>query len=414
MRCPDLSRMALRGRIWAVMLIALGLTACGGSGSSSVAAAAAAPAPPAGTVLRTETAADALKVQVRLLQKGLNQPWGLAFLPDGSLLVTERPGTLKHLNAQGAVLATVSGVPAVAYGGQGGLLDVVADPAFAQDPWIYLSYAEPGTGAEQGLAGTAVARARLRNGALEDLSVIFRQSPKSSGGNHFGSRMVFARDGALLITLGERARDDPANPGRQNAQNLATTLGKVVRIARDGGIPTDNPSLGDGALPGIYSLGHRNPQGAALHPETGDLWLVEHGPQGGDELNHVRAGGNYGWPLRSYGCPYGSPEGSGCRVNGGTHTPDYLEPVSYWVPVSTAPSGLVIHSGKLVPAWKGQAFIGALSGQRLWRVTLDGDREVSREAWLADLGQRIRDVREGPDGALYLLTDAGWLLRLSV
>jgi len=300
----------------------------------------------------------------------------------------------------------LSGVPQVVSAGQGGLLDVVIDPDFAHNAYVYLSYSEPGSGAEAGLAGTAVARAKLAGNALQGLQVIYRQVPKVSGSGHFGSRLAFARDGTLFISLGERQKGSPA-------QDLATSLGKVVRIRPDGSLPADNPSWGAGARPEIWSYGHRNPQDIAVHPETGELWDIEHGPQGGDELNHVRRGGNHGWPLVSYGCEYGAPVGDACRIGGGTHAPKYVEPVAYWVPVSTAPSSLLFYTGAGFPEWRGNAFVGALAGQTLWRLVLDGTREVSRDEPLkALLHERTRCVRQGPDGWIYLLTDTGRLLRV--
>jgi glucose/arabinose dehydrogenase len=284
---------------------------------------------------------------------------------------------------------------------------VVLDPNFATTPWVYLSYAEPGTGAQAGLAGTAIARGRLVGNALQGVEVIYRQVPKVSGAGHYGCRLVFAPDGNLFATLGERMKESPA-------QDLATTLGKVIRIRPDGSVPPGNPDLGSGARPEIWSYGHRNPQGAAVHPTTGELWVSEHGPQGGDELNRVQRGGNHGWPLVSYGCPYGSPVGDGCRIGGGTHAPTYVEPVSYWVPTSTAPGSLMIYNGSGFPEWNGQMFLGALAGRTLWRIVLDGsNREVSRDQPLGSAwGSRVRTVRQGPDGWIYLLTDEGELLRI--
>jgi glucose/arabinose dehydrogenase len=238
------------------------------------------------------------------------------------------------------------------------------------------------------------------------VAVIFRQRPKVSGGGHFGSRLVFGRDKALFITLGERQKFTPA-------QDLAQTLGKVVRVQRDGTPAAGNPSFGSAALPGIWSYGHRNPQGAALHPATGELWFSEHGPQGGDEINIARAGANYGWPLKSYGCNYGEPVGERCRIGGGTHAPAFVEPLSYWVPVSVAPSGLAFYTGAMFPEWQGQLFAGSLAGQALWRLKLDGNAVVERTPMFKALGERFRAVRQAPDGALLLLTDSGKLLRLA-
>lgn len=339
------------------------------------------------------------------LNNTLVAPWGLAFLPDGRMLVTQKGGSLLILSADGkTVQATVSGLPAVAASGQGGLLDVALDPDFMTYPWIYWTYAEPGTGDEAGLAGTAIARGRLVGFNLQDVAVIYRQVPKVSGAGHFGSRLAFRGDKTLFVTLGERQKGSPA-------QDLATTLGKVIRINRDGTVPPDNPAI-VGARPEIWSYGHRNPQGAAIRPGGDELWINEHGPQGGDELNRIMAGGNYGWPLVSYGCNYGDPVGDACRIGGGTHAPTYIEPVSYWVPTSIAPAGLVFYTGSGFPQWQGNAFMGALAGTALWRVVLDGNTEVSRERLFSELGERIRDVEQGPDGWIYLLTDSGKLIQI--
>jgi glucose/arabinose dehydrogenase len=308
--------------------------------------------------------------------------------------------------------ATVTGLPAVNSAGQGGLLDVALDPDFATTPWVYFTFSEDGTGG----TGTALARGQLVGNALQNVAVIWRQQPKVSGSNHFGSRIVFRPDKTLYVTVGERQQDDPANPTSDNAQNVAKTLGKVVRLNRDGSIPTDNPVFAQpGALPGLYSIGHRNPQGAALYPGSSELWLTEHGPQGGDELNRVLPGLNYGWPIKSYGCPYGAPVGDACRVGGGTHAPAYEEPKTYWVPTSTAPAGLAFYSGDKFPEWQGNVFAGALAGQTLWRIVLDGSRNVSSREEVdvvKALAKRIRDVRQGPDGWLYLLSDDGKIIRV--
>ena len=365
------------------------LSACGGCGGGDPAAAPA----QAGTT-RTVT-----------LNASLSSPWGLAFLPDGRMLVTQKGGTMVVLAAGGAsVQATLGGLPAVVSDGQGGLLDVALDPDFATDPWVYWTYSEPGTGTEAGLSGTAVARGRLVGDALQDVAVLYRQVPKVSGAGHFGSRLAFRADKTLFVTLGERQKGSPA-------QDLATTLGKVIRIRRDGTIPSDNPGIA-GARPEIWSYGHRNPQGAAIRPGTDELWVTEHGPQGGDELNRIVPGGNFGWPLVSYGCNYGDPVGAACRIGGGTHAPAYVEPVSFWVPTSIAPAGLIFYTGTRFPAWQGNAFLGALAGTALWRVELRGNAEVARERLLGDLGERIRAVEQGPDGFLYVITDGGKLIQL--
>jgi glucose/arabinose dehydrogenase len=324
----------------------------------------------------------------------------MAFLPDGRLLVTERPGRLRLVSPAGGVSSPLDGVPAVDAAGQGGLLDVALDPQFAANRLVYLSYAEPRAGGN----GTAVARGRLTDRGLADLQVIFRQQPTMASHQHFGSRLVFGRDGRLFITLGER------NVGRAQAQDLGSDLGKVVRIERDGGIPADNPFVDRaGARPEIWSYGHRNVQGAALHPTTGELWTDEHGPRGGDELNVTRAGENYGWPLVSYGTEY-----SGAKISDSGEAPGVTAPVHYWVP-SIATSGLLFYTGDKFPQWQGSAFVGGLKTQMLVRLELDGMRVVREERLLESIVKdRVRDVEQGPDGYIYLLTDspAGRLLRI--
>jgi aldose sugar dehydrogenase len=373
---------------------------CGGAGDSAAPVPVTpAPAPPGASA---PTGAVRATVQPVVL----SNPWGLAALPDGSWLVTQRTGGLVRVAADLASRQVVSGAPSVDTAGQGGLLDVALDPDFGSNAQVYLSYAEAGSGAEAGKAGTAVARAQLVGNALQGLTVIFRQAPKVSGSGHYGSRLVFARDKTLFITLGERQLGSPA-------QDVAQTLGKVVRINRDGSLPADNPSFGAGARPGLWSLGHRNPQGAALHPLTGELWVSEHGSQGGDEINIARAGGNHGWPLVSYGCNYGDPVGTTCAIGGGTHAPRFVEPLTSWVPTSIAPAGMAFYSGAMFPEWQGHLFVGALAGQALWRLTLSGNTVASREPLFADLGERIRAVKPAADGALLLLTDSGKLIRVA-
>jgi glucose/arabinose dehydrogenase len=335
---------------------------------------------------------------------GLDHPWGLAFLPDGRMLVTERPGRMRIVSADGTTLSDpLTGVPAVHALGQGGLLDVAIDPDFATTPWVYWSFAEDGAVG----SGTAVARGLLNGTTLSSMQVIFRQLPKVVvGDNNYGARLVFANDKTLFVTLGERETDDPTAPTADHAQSLATHLGKVVRINRDGTVPADNPYVGvTGVLPEIYSIGHRNPQGAALNPATGELWLDEHGPLGGDEINRIVAKHNYGWPLRSYGCPEGSTPGTGCAIGAGTHFPNFDEPLDKWIPTSTAPSGMMFYTGDAFPEWKASVFVGALAGMSLWRLPVVGNSVGAREQLFADLGERIRDVRQGPDGFIYLLTD---------
>ena len=342
---------------------------------------------------------------------GLSHPWSLAFLPDSRMLVTERTGTLRIVTETGAASAPIAGIPAVDARGQGGLLDVALDPAFAANRRVYLSYAEPGSGAESGRNGTAVARGTLAADGtrLANLQVIFRQQPKIASTAHFGSRLAFAPDGTLFITLGERYSQ------RGQAQNLGNHLGKVVRIRPDGSIPQDNPFAHTaGIMPEIWSYGHRNVQGAAIHPATGELWTSEHGPQGGDEVNIDRAGRNYGWPRISFGCEYGAPVGHCTPVGGAASAPGMEQPVTCWVPTSIAPSGLMFYTGERLPQWRGNLFLGALAGRALWRLRLDGDTVAAREALFTGLNERIRDVRQAPDGSIYLVTDgaAGRILRV--
>jgi len=332
--------------------------------------------------------------------EGLEHPWGMAFLPDGRVFVTERPGRLRIIERDGKAGPPITGVPAVDATKQGGLLDVALDPAFGKNRLVYLSYSEP----REGGNGTSVARGVLEGGSLTGVQVIFRQQPAMQGGFHFGSRLVFDRGGRLFITLGER------NVGRAQAQTLDNTIGKIVRINPDGSIPPDNPFVGRaGALPEIWSYGHRNVQGAALHPVTGELWANEHGPKGGDELNRVLPGRNYGWPTVSYGVEY-----SGAKISDSGTAPGIEPPVQYWVP-SIATSGLLFYTGERFPAWRGSAFVGGLKSQQLVRLVLDGDRVVEEERLLRGVvKERVRDVEQGPDGDIYLLTDEenGRLLRL--
>jgi aldose sugar dehydrogenase len=339
------------------------------------------------------------RVEITTVASGLEHPWALAFLPDGRMLVTERPGRLRYVTPAGALSEPIAGLPQVYAEGQGGLLDVVLDPDFATNSVIFFSYAEA---ADDGTNGTAVARARLDGGKLEDLRVIFRQQPKVDSRHHFGSRLVFARDGNLFVTTGER------NSERDKAQDLGTDLGKILRITPQGGVPPDNPFVGrKGALPEIWSYGHRNSQGATLHPDTGQLWETEHGPRGGDEINLPLAGRNYGWPVITYGREYSGP-----AIGEGTAKEGMEQPVHYWVP-SIAPSGMTFHDGRGYPEWKGQLFVGALAAQQLVRLVVEPAGRILHEERIA-IGKRVRDVREGPDGALYLATDedAGEILRV--
>jgi glucose/arabinose dehydrogenase len=339
-------------------------------------------------------------VRVVTLVQGLEHPWSLAFLPDGRMLVTERPGRLRIVGADGKLDPNpVWGLPRVEEFGQGGLLDVALHPKFRENALVYLSFAARG----QGGVGTEVVRGRLQGKQLVDVQTVFRAEPKSGGGRHFGSRLVFDRDGLLYVTLGDRGEQD-------RAQKLDDHAGKIVRLADDGRVPADNPLRGKaGAKPEIFSLGNRNVQGAALNPQTGALWAHEHGPQGGDEVNIIRAGTNYGWPVITYGVNYGI----GTKIGEGTEKPGMAQPIWKWVP-SIAPSGMAFYEGDKFPKWKGDLFVGALKDRMLVRLKLDGEKIVKEERMLRDTVGRVRDVREGPDGSLYLLTDSsdGALVRL--
>lgn len=344
------------------------------------------------------------KVEFEVVERvaGLEHPWALAFLPDGGMLVTERAGRLRRINTDGTVSAPIVGLPEIFVDGQAGLLDVALSPTFAEDKRVYLSFAEPNLRGNK--AGTAVARGRLEGDALLDVEVVYRQEPKLSSGTHVGSRLVFDDAGHLFVTQGE-------NRVAEAAQPLDKLQGKLVRIWPDGRIPDDNPFVKrEGARPEIWSYGHRNMQGAALHPVTRRLWTSEHGPMGGDELNIPEAGRNYGWPVVTFGKDY-----SGSPVTGsvGRSAPGMEPPHHVWE-VSPALSGMLFYSGKAFPEWKGNLFQGALAKTALIRLELDGDRIVHEERLLTDRAERIRDVREGPDGAIYVLTDEenGKLLRI--
>ncbi|HYP84501.1 PQQ-dependent sugar dehydrogenase [Variovorax sp.] len=422
-----------RGCALALMLAALA-AGCGGGGNGADAGATGAvptgtvapddpgDTPPAPPPAAPDSPAPERAVRVVELAKDLNSPWSLAFLPDGRMLVTERAGRLRLRNADGSPANggadEICCLPAVDAAGQGGLLDVVLDPAFAANGRIYFSFSE----AAGGLNGTAVGRAvvDLASRRLSGVTVIYRQQPKVAGSTgHYGSRLVFDRQGMLFVTMGERQIDS------QNvyAQDLTRGNGKVVRITTDGAPAPGNPGFGvSGAQPEIWSYGHRNPQGAALHPDTGELWASEHGPQGGDEVNRVLPGRNYGWPVISWGQYYGTTTAWG----EGTAKAGMEQPVTYWETIdgapwvpgsaksSIAPSGMAFYTADAIAQWKGNLFVGALAGTALWRLVLEGNAVVSRQRLLAERGERIRDVRQGPDGWLYLLTDGagGKLLRL--
>jgi glucose/arabinose dehydrogenase len=338
---------------------------------------------------------EAGSLVVETVAKGLDHPWGLAFLPDGRMLVTERPGRLRVVTRDGKLSPPVSGLPQVRASGQGGLHDIVLDRDFAANKTIYVCFAEPASGGGR----TAMARAKLSDGdapKLEDMKVIFRQEGPLSSGNHYGCRIVQGRDGNLWLTMGDHFAY------RNEAQNLANHIGKIVRVTPDGVAPPDNPFVGrNDAKPEIWSYGHRNSQGAALHPTSGKLWEHEHGPMGGDEINIPLAGKNYGWPVIGFGVNY-----DGTKAHETTSKPGMEQPVKYWVP-SIAPSGMAFYTGDVFPKWKGNLLVGALKFQLLVRLELDGEKVTREERLLQNLGERIRDVRQGPDGALWLLTDSG-------
>ena len=336
--------------------------------------------------------------RVETVASGLDHPWSLAFLPDGRMLVSERPGRLRILERDGK-LSPVEGVPAVAAVGQGGLLDIVLAPDFKESRVVYFSFAEPrGPAGAVNPNGTSLASARFLEeegkARLADVKVIFRQEPAVEGGLHFGSRIAIARDGTLFLTTGERNLKSPA-------QDLGNHLSKVIRVKADGALPPDNPFVGrKDAKPEIWSYGHRNIQAAAIHPMSGKLWIVEHGPKGGDEINVPEKGKNYGWPVIGYGVDY-----SGAKIHDSTHKDGMEQPIHYWVP-SIAPSGMAFYTGDAFPGWKGNLFVGALALTHLNRLELDGEKIVKEERLLSNLGLRIRDVRQAPDGTLWLLTDA--------
>ena len=348
------------------------------------------------------SAADSSKkhtFDVNILVEGLAHPWSLAFLPDGRMLITERVGRLRVVDRGRLLADAIAGLPAVAQQGQGGLMDVLLHPQFEQNQVLFLSYTARGDGGY----GTEVARARLADDRLENLEVIFRALPKSKGGRHFGSRLVILADGSLLITLGDRGH-------RPNGQNLGSHAGSVIRVNQDGTVPEDNPFVGlDGVRPEIYTHGNRNVQGLVLDRAAGTVWANEHGPQGGDEVNVLKSGTNYGWADITYGRNYGT----GTRIGKGERRDGVAEPAHQWTP-SIAPSGMAFYDGGAFPEWRGNLFVGSLKFRMLSRLEIDNDVVVHEERLLANRLGRIRDVRQGPDGFIYLLTDApsGLLVRL--
>lgn len=384
--------------------LSLTLAACQaqqGDAAKPAAAASAAPVAAPATLPTQTVASQNGPVQVTTIASGLSHPWGVAQLPDGSFLVTERAGRLRHVSATGAVSAPIGGVPEVWAQGQGGLLDVVLAPDFATSKRIYLSYSEPG---DNGTAGTAVATATLGDAALTDVRRIYQQQPKLEGPNHFGSRIVFDGKGHVFISQGERN-------DRPTAQKLDMLQGKLVRLNLDGSVPTDNPFVGrKGARPEIWSYGHRNMQSLALDPRTGTLWEAEHGPRGGDEINRPEPGKNYGWPIITHGINY-----SGLKIPEavGTSAPGMEQPYHVWEK-SPGLSGMAFYTGQDGSKWNNSLFLGALADSSLIRLSLDGDKITGEERLLKELSERIRDVRAGSDGKVYVLTDEdnGKLLRL--
>lgn len=343
---------------------------------------------------------DAPHLETTVIAEGFEFPWSLAFLPDGGFLVTEREGRLQHLSADGKTRREITGLPGIFVAGQAGLFDIALAPDFAESGTVYFAFA---AGSKEG-SNTELARARLdlESSRLEDVEVIFRATPKPKGTAHFGGRLLFTPDGHLLLTLGDRS------DYRYEAQNLKNHLGTLIRLNPDGSIPADNPFLDTaGAQPEIYAYGLRNIQGITLHPDGKSVWLHEHGPRGGDELNVVKAGGNYGWPHVTYGREY-----SGATITRTRHMDGMEDPLVHWTP-SIAPSGMAFYTGDKMPQWRGDLFVGALAGQHLRRLDIEGGRVIKQEKLLTKLETRIRDVRNGPDGYLYLLTDAqdGQLLR---
>ena len=334
------------------------------------------------------------------LLAGLENPWSIAFLPDGRMLVTERAGRLRLVSQDFKLDPTpIEGLPEVIANGQGGLFDVVLHPQHAQNGWIYWAYNAPGTGGW----GTALARGKLQGQRMTEVQVLFSMQPKTRSAHHFGGRIVFDAAGMVYLTLGDRGDKD-------RAQKLNDHAGSVIRLHDDGRVPNDNPFVKRaGALPEKWTLGHRNMQGAAINPQTGELWTHEHGPQGGDEVNVIRPGLNYGWPVVTYGVNYGV----GTKIGEGQFKPGMVQPLQVWIP-SIAPSGMAFVSGSQFPQWQGSLLVGALRGQMLVRLTLEGDKVLSEERLFQGRPGRIRDVRMGPDGLVYLLTDdpQGALLRL--
>ncbi len=348
-------------------------------------------------VLESVVSEDATFRVVRVIDD-LQHPWGVAWLPDGRMLLTERPGRMSLVENQS--MTELDGLPEIRASGQGGLLDVAVHPDYADNGWIYFTYSAP----VDGNTGTSLARARLGNGELTDLEILYTEEPGKSPGRHYGSRIVFPGDGTVLFTIGDRGQRSPS-------QDLNDPAGSTLRLNEDGSIPNDNPFAGrNDVLPEIYSYGHRNAQGMVVHPETGVIWQHEHGPRGGDELNIIRPGENYGWPDATYGVEYGSRRSIGIEPH---EDPDIVNPLTEWSP-SIAPSGMTIYHGDRFPGWSGDVFVGALAHRHIRRVVVEGQEVVRQEELLRDELGRIRDLRTGPDGNIYVLTDhsGGGLYRL--
>lgn len=375
------------------VVFGLGLLGIGGFGPSAAAQ---------GKSYRSERE----RYRVEIVASGLAYPWGLDFMPDGRMLITEKPGSLRIVTRGGQISPPIDGIPQVVAQGQGGLLDVTVHPDFAENRLVYLSYTEPGP---DGTNSTAASRGRLSEDGsrLTGVELVFRQEPKLRGDKHYGSRIVFAPDGHMFITTGERSDEEY----RVQSQDLTSLLGKVVRLNPDGTVPPDNPFVGrDDARPEIWSYGHRNVQGADINPVSGRLWTIEHGPRGGDEINIPEPGANYGWPVVSHGINYwGTPVGTGLK-----QMPGMADPIVTWTPV-IAPCGMRFYTGAMFPAWRNNLFIAGLRSRALIRLELDGDRVVHEERLLEDIGLRLRDVAVGPDGAIYTISDEsnGKLLRLT-
>ena len=358
-------------------------------------------APLAAQQLR-EITQDYPGIRVEQLLTGLGIPWGMTFISPHQLLITERAGSVRLLDIRDRSSVSLGGAAEVVAEGQGGLLDVAIGPNYSSEGWIYFTY----TRRVDSEAATTLARARLDQERLVDWQDLLITDTATDARRHFGSRIAFDDKGHVFFGVGDRGE-------RDMAQDLSNHIGTIMRLNLDGSVPVDNPFVGTAnARDEIWSYGHRNPQGAAIRPGSDDLWVTEHGPQGGDEINKIVAGGNFGWPVVSYGCNYGDPVSDACRIGGGVHAPNHIEPVSYWVPVSIAPSGMIFYTGTGFPQWQGNLFVGALVGTALWRVELNKDQEVLRERLFFEPNERIRDVEQGPDGWIYLLTDSGKLVQI--